>query len=1182
MLKKIIAVLLFILPMLSLRAQMVAGPDIPEFGDTFNVNVRQTDFQVQAYIIESSIPGNVLWPGEQAKFTIQLDNRSGQSVRVNGFMEVIAYGTQGRPGDIWTPKMFKIADVERVPFAAELTAAGFTNVVVQPNLPEAFGAYGIVADLGAFGRQFITSCVRTFAAVDERLQYPSFCLDDNSPELLRRLGTHAIRIELNYKPTDDADFSSWYEKLRLRFKHYQDNNIAVLVKISAPEAYGRLHPMGVTRPHLNDQGVMLNTKCDMAWQPQFDDDFKSFCRRIACDFGWPKGPINAFSLWNEPWEGLSISGWGADMLRYREIFTKMSEAIESARRDAGVEILLGGGSSTSNALDKFFGDGTDSFLDRFDFCSIHYQGMQSWATIKKWVNRSSARGRVRIWDTESWVANTDDRVAAVVAANKAAGYDRAMGIYGGNICRVQHQRVRTTDGEKEMTNVIAWPVAASVGAVQHFIGERRFKELLFQNGLPWIMVFDGIASADDGTVVVVGDLGEEFGADAMLHRSVRGLAEVNRKEKLEAELERLDPQKDAVKIAELQRQINRPEVLSEASLVLENRGRFTLYDFYGNPLPETGGKITLPLDHRGFFLRADGSPGSFAQLLEALRCSEVKGIEPLEMIAHDFTAPLAEKPQLRLTVTNILNRPISGRLEVQLDGVVFKKTSQRLNFAPHEIREITLNMWRGQPSPDNTYPLLLSFDAGADGRAVHREELHVNLISRRTITVDGDLSDWSGALPQIIRADDNGRPSLTEAAWYPFKAFESAAPAGLAAGYLAYDDSLFYFAAKIADDTPEDGMLRFSERDDEAFFYPDTCYIPSQQFTFGGAMKHEIFSYSVRWSGTLRPAETCDYMVSVLHDDAVRVKIDGQIVVDAYHGDSPQVSSVMITLLRGRSYQVELEYCHDGGGAARIQLALGKNDGALSEKNQLAPHAFKGEYFAGPQFNVLIAERTDAQIDFAWREGDSPHYAFNDQPLIPLIWPEGVRRYSYRHDPELPSGNAPAHDNVQIAFNVLEDKDKDLLPHPPGVPKGFTNYQCSDYEYALNPVAEQYGGGVEIWRLRKPGMAHKHFYPRQPRSPQDGAVEKGQLVVRREERTRIVEAAIPWRELADVKKRLDADETIKFSYRVNDNSTSGTMELARNRSVSKLNPSFFADWREHWANELEFSFEGKNAGKAGK
>lgn len=33
------------------------------------------------------------------------------------------------------------------------------------------------------------------------------------------------------------------------------------------------------------------------------------------------------------------------------------------------------------------------------------------------------------------------------------------------------------------------------------------------------------------------------------------------------------------------------------------------------------------------------------------------------------------------------------------------------------------------------------------------------------------------------------------------------------------------------------------------------------------------------------------------------------------------------------------------------------------------------------------------------------------------------------------------------------------------------------------------------------------------------------------------------------------------------------MELAYKRSVSKINGAFKVDWKEHWANEVEFSFE---------
>jgi hypothetical protein len=57
-----------------------------------------------------------------------------------------------------------------------------------------------------------------------------------------------------------------------------------------------------------------------------------------------------------------------------------------------------------------------------------------------------------------------------------------------------------------------------------------------------------------------------------------------------------------------------------------------------------------------------------------------------------------------------------------------------------------------------------------------------------------------------------------------------------------------------------------------------------------------------------------------------------------------------------------------------------------------------------------------------------------------------------------------------------------------------------------------------------------------------------------------------------VQQRLDAGQTIKFSYRINNGPAA--YELAVGRSVSKDNPlTFHNDWSTHWANELEFAAE---------
>jgi hypothetical protein len=148
------------------------------------------------------------------------------------------------------------------------------------------------------------------------------------------------------------------------------------------------------------------------------------------------------------------------------------------------------------------------------------------------------------------------------------------------------------------------------------------------------------------------------------------------------------------------------------------------------------------------------------------------------------------------------------------------------------------------------------------------------------------------------------------------------------------------------------------------------------------------------------------------------------------------------------------------------------------------------------------------------------------------------------------------------------------LPFPPGTMPHFITYWDTDYEYALNKVAPQYGGGVETWRLLAPGVPVKSFFPQQPRAAIDGGpVKNGQLVSHREGNVGIVEAAIPWSEIPDVQRRIIAGQTVKFTCRINDNKGEAR-ELATGRPVSKNNSKTFHDsWQTHWANELEFGVE---------
>lgn len=1163
--------------------------------------LRHYDYDVKT--IYSSAPANVFWPGDDVRFKFQLVSNVNEKIDVLALVHIIQYGTRGIPNDIWTPEIYKIKDVLTLNVPVKIAPNGYLDVDLSPDIPDFYGGYAVIFDLGKYGRRVATSFVRSMKPSPIKMQYPKQSLDDLGVDFLSRVGVQSIRYGISYYPTSYSNYQNEMQRIDAEMKKYMDNNITVLLMFGEGPT---LTPLGTQRSFLDDSGVYKRTKQDYVWLPSLDSDFKKYVKELCLKYGWPKGPVTAVSLWNEPWEGISISGWQSDMLRYREIYKSMAEGVLEARTE-GVDVLVGGCDSNSNAWDKLFSDGTMEFLPIFDFLSIHYQGMESPVLYPEWNNRKYNKGRVQIWDTESWVGNTDDRIGLVVAANRSAGYDRSMGIYGGYMysgdphSTTPNIEIYTENGIEIIPSVhSSWSSASAMGAVQSLIGERDFKELLFKNGLPWIMVFDGYDNnPDNGTILITGDLGEAFGPDNILFRNVSGqnvarkrLALVN---KLRSKSLNSNERRNVIK------QIQEYEPLKNGKLTLKAHPSFILYDFYGNRILPNQGKYIIPLTYNGYYMRTDGRKGSFEKLQQALKESYIEGYQPVEIIAKDMDKPIPLKPEMELVVTNVLNRPISGALNVELGELNILYPS-RILLSPHETKTFIVKIDGGKIAVDNTYPLSIYLDAGHDGIAVHWEEMHVNYISKKTVNIDGELDDWTGVLPQSIR-ESVSSISLTEAAWYPFKNFDKRA-SGMSTAYLAYDDQYFYFAAKVADSTPNKGTYRFETIDDEEFFYPDVSYMQRET-----GMKSVVKKYStsiddkkalqvpdsnVRILNCLENTETVrsiGFRLSLPQDSIYRTALyfpgidqyNLKIVVTDLDSGKKLLEHKISKLWDGAFLNLDLSgnleiRCTAEGWWYTVKLA-----GVFFD--------LKSENLLHKSIASLVGKDFDTKGDWLSVYGSSGYWIYGMPPKLPkevvyeeisrddfveLRWPEGVRRFSYRKDPVLPdaSMDKPA-DNILIAFNVLPIGEDGMESHPKGTMPRYVGYKCTDYEYALNTVSPDYGGGFEIWRMLVPGMPRKHFYPRQPKSPFDGPVKNGKLITRREGNTLYTECALPWSEIPEVKKCLDKGEKIKFSYRVNDDGAGGAcMELARKRSVSKRNSrAFHPDWKEHWANELEFSFE---------
>lgn len=659
------------------QGQMITGSNMPGFAEAFGLQSHQKSSIVEVKevgVLCGRIEGtNVLWEEETAQFEFEILNKTDTSLQLRGHMETIQYRTEVPVGDWWEPRVHRIRVAGKVPVTVSLPARGTARLTVQPIIPGEFGGYALIFDFGKAGRVFGAALVRVPKPDMGRVFIPTYALDMPWPHEMSeavfatfyKLGIKGCRLGIGYIPTTDPRF---LEQLRT-FDEWLDwaRKYDVTVMLTIGEG-GAPMPLGRGRPHLNEYDEMLETKEDLTWLPEYDADFQKWTQIIVERYGWPKGMVNAVELWNEPWEGLSISGWGADMIRYRELYTRMALGVEAARANAGVRVLMGGACSSSNTRDKLFCDGTDTFLKWLDFVSIHYQPLAADpALVPEWHNRKHPYGPVQVWDTESWIANSEDRVAAVIASMRAQGQQRTAGIYAGNVYESQVLQDQPRRGVVQV-----WAPAAAVAATQKFIGQRAFREILFKNGLPWIFVFDGLRNADDGTVVVVGDLRGVYDPNSILFRNVLGLHNRAEVKRIREEMKSLPPG-DSEKRRQLKEALNRALVLRDARLILPNPEReFVTFDYYGNPLPSKGDKLVIPLDGHGYFLRTTGKPGSFQRLLSALQKALIEGIEPVEIVLEDFEAPLEEHPTLRITLTNVLNRPVAGKLSVDIEGVFFR------------------------------------------------------------------------------------------------------------------------------------------------------------------------------------------------------------------------------------------------------------------------------------------------------------------------------------------------------------------------------------------------------------------------------------------------------------------------------------------------------------------------------
>ena len=97
-------------------------------------------------------------------------------------------------------------------------------------------------------------------------------------------------------------------------------------------------------------------------------------------------------------------------------------------------------------------------------------------------------------------------------------------------------------------------------------------------------------------------------------------------------------------------------------------------------------------------------------------------------------------------------------------------------------------------------------------------------------------------------------------------------------------------------------------RTDPTVNYDWTSYSPNGLHPNGD-------TWSARWSGQVKPANSATYTFYTTSDDGVRLWVDGKLVIDNWTDHPPTENQGTITLTAGQLYDVRMEYYENGGGA---------------------------------------------------------------------------------------------------------------------------------------------------------------------------------------------------------------------------------------------------------------------------
>src|SRR4051812_169102 len=131
-------------------------------------------------------------------------------------------------------------------------------------------------------------------------------------------------------------------------------------------------------------------------------------------------------------------------------------------------------------------------------------------------------------------------------------------------------------------------------------------------------------------------------------------------------------------------------------------------------------------------------------------------------------------------------------------------------------------------------------------------------------------------------------------------------------------------------------------------------------------------TFSVRWTGQVQPRFTEHYTFTALSNDAARVWVDGQLIVDDWKSHTARYSSGSIDLVANQLYDIRVDYREDTNNA-RMELNWFSTSQPFEiipvDRLFTSPAGLLGNY----SDNIGGSRRQiDSTADFNWALGSPP------------------------------------------------------------------------------------------------------------------------------------------------------------------------------------------------------------------